>query len=123
MPDLNFSKDNRAYFPTKYHGEVSLSKGKWDEICQEPERFYYRDNAEKVPTTLVNPESVRHSKHGGSQFIYYKKFDTIKIGNKEVDASIKYWAVVIDSITKRICTVYPTLKPRKGKEYNHKDSQ
>jgi hypothetical protein len=39
------------------------------------------------------------------------------IGNKEVEARIKYWAVVIDSGTKRVCTVYPTPKPRMGKEF------
>ena len=117
MPDLNFGKDNRAHFPTKYHGDVSLSKEKWDEICQEPERFYYRANAEKIPTTLINPESVRQSKHGDDKFVYYKKFETVVIGNKEVEAKAKYWAVVIDSSTKRVCTVYPTLKPKIGKEH------
>ena len=117
MSNLNFGKDNRAHFPTKHHGEVSLSKEKWDEICQEPERFYYKENAEKIPTTLVNPESVRHSKHGEDRFIYYKRFETVIIGNKEVASQVKYWAVVIDSNTKRVCTVYPTLKPKTGKEY------
>ena len=117
MPDLNFGTDKRAHFPTKYHGNVSLSKEKWDEVCQETERFYYKNNAEKIPTTLINPETVRHSKHGGNKFIYYKRFETIMIGNKEVEAKIKYWAVVIDSDTKRVCTVYPTPKPRIGMEF------
>ena len=121
MPDLNFGKNNRAHFPTQYHGEISISKDKWDEICQEPERFYYKENGEKLATTLINPEIVRHSKHGDDKFIYYKKFETIKIGNREVSTRIQYWAVAIDSETKRICTVYPTSKPRMGKEYKHKD--
>ena len=77
MSDVIFNKDNRAYFLTKYHGDVSISKSKWDEICQEPERFYYRDNAEKIATALVNPEYVRHSNTRENQFIYYKKFDNV----------------------------------------------
>lgn len=117
MPDLTFNQNQRAVFPTKYHGDVSISKAKWDEICQEPERFYYRENAEKVATTLINPDEVRCSKKYSNQFIYYKVFDTIKIGNREVDSKVKFWAVVIDKITARICTVYPTLKPKVGSEY------
>ena len=88
-----------------------------DEICQEPERFYYRENAEKIATTLVNPEHVRHSKSYPNQFVYYKKFDMIRIGGKEVISRAPCWAVIIDDSTKRICTLYPTLKPKPGKEY------
>ena len=117
MPDIVFDKNNRANFPTRYHGDVSISKAKWDEICQEPERFYYKENAEKISTALVNPEYVRHSRTRDNQFIYYKKFDTIKIGNREISAHVKYWAVVIDVGTQRVCTVYPTVKPKTGKEY------
>ena len=84
MPDLTFDKTNRCYFPTKYHGEVSISKAKWDEICQEPERFYYRENAEMIATALVNPEHVRYSKNYQNQFVYYKKFEMIRLGGKEV---------------------------------------
>ena len=122
MPDLTFSKDDRAHFPTKYHCEVSISRAKWDEICQEPERFFYRDNAEKIATALVNPDYVRYSHKHTNQFIYYKKFDTIKIGNKEVDSKVKYWAVIIDSTTNRVCTVYPTPNPKKSKEYKGEGS-
>ncbi len=117
MPDLTFNQDKRAVFPAKYHGEVSISKEKWDEICQEPERFYYRENAEKIATTLINPDTVRYSKNHNNQFIYYKMFGYIKIGNREVESKVKHWAVIIDITTSKICTVYPTPKPKTGKEY------
>jgi len=117
LPDLTFNQEQRAVFPTKYHGEVSLSKPKWDEICQEPERFYYRENAEKIATALINPDVVRFHNKYDHQFIYYKMFETIKIGNREVELKIKHWAVIIDVTTHRVCTVYPTTKPRAGKEY------
>ena len=117
MPDLTFNQEQRAIFPTRYHGDVSISKAKWDEICQEPERFYYRENAEKVATTLVNPDEVRYSRNYDNQFIYYKKFEAIKIGNREVNSKVKYWAVVIDIVTERICTIYPTPRPKAGSEY------
>ncbi len=117
MPDLAFDKENRCYFSTKHHGEVSISKAKWDEICQEPERFYYRENAEKIATTLINPEYVRYSKNYQSQFMYYKKFEMIRIGSKEVNSTVPYWSIIIDDSTKKICTLYPTPKPKSGKEY------
>ena len=117
MPDFNFINDSRANFPTKYHGEVSISKIKWDEICQEPERFYYRENAEKIATTLINPEYVRHHNIHPSQLVYYKKFETFTLGNKQIDLRLKYWAVIIDTHTGRICTIYPVAKPKPGKEY------
>jgi hypothetical protein len=74
MPDIEFGKDGKCVFPTKYHGEVTLSKTKWDIICSEPERHYYRFNGEKIATTLINPDIVRHHKAERNQVLYYKKF-------------------------------------------------
>ncbi len=31
--------------------------------------------------------------------------------------AFKYWAMVIDGFTNRVCTVYPTNKPHGGLEY------
>jgi len=124
LADLSFRPDGKAVFPTKYHGEVTLSRNKWDEICGQPERFFYRHNGEKVPTTLVVPDSVRHHGKIASQFIYYKRFDTFKIGEGiEGPMSCKFMAVVIDTATQRICTVYPTDKPKVGsREYKPQES-
>lgn len=116
MPDFTFNQHDRVELPTKYHRSVSLSKAKWDEICLEPERFYYRENAEKVSTALINPDSVRIS-HNTNQFIYYKEFDTFTLGNREVNSRVKFWAVIIDTATSRVCTVYPVIRPKPGKEY------
>lgn len=117
MPDFVFNDRDRVELATKHHGLISLSKVKWEEICQEPERFFYRDNAEKVSTTLVNPDYIRHSLKYKDQVIYYKEFDTLKLGDKEINSLVKFWAVVVDCITCRVCTIYPTPKPKKGKEY------
>jgi hypothetical protein len=117
MPDIVFGKDGKAVFPTKHHGEVTLSKTKWDIICAEPERAYYRFNGEKIATTLINPDSVRHHRHEPSQYFYYKKFLNINI-NGAVEMSAfwgVYFAVVIDESTGRICTVYPVQQPKLGK--------
>ena len=117
MPNFDFNNNTKIDLPTKYHGVVSLSKTKWQEIYQEPERFYYQDNAEKVSTTLINPDYVRYSQSRKNQFIYYKEFETFKLGDKEVNSNVKFWAVIIDNTTKRVCTIYPTPKPKTGKEY------
>ena len=122
MADIAFGPNGRAYFPTKYHGEVSLSKKKWKIICGEPERFYYRYNAEKVATTLINPDLVRYHRLIKDQFIYYKKFDLYKLDEQsEGPVMCKYFAAIMDQGTKRICTVYPLVRPKEGKEYKGGD--
>lgn len=124
MPDIVFGVGNNVTYPTKYHGEVTLSKRKWDEICAEPERFYYRHNGEKVPTTLIAPDLVRHSTCKDTQLIYYKQFEKFKISEGvEAQFAVKLMAVIIDTATQRICTVYPTNKPKSGtKEYKPEGS-
>ncbi|MBI3332560.1 MAG: hypothetical protein HYZ93_00515 [Candidatus Omnitrophica bacterium] len=118
MGDISFGSDGRAVFPTKYHGEVTLSKGKWDMICSQPERFYYKLNGEKVATTLVNPDYVRHHRKEENQVIYYKEFDTCRITDKvESPVRFKFWSVIVDTVSKKVCTIYPTDKPKPGKEY------
>jgi hypothetical protein len=119
LADISFRPNGKAEFPTKYHGEVSLSQKKWDEICREPERFYYRLNGEKVPTTLVAPDFVRQHGRIATQFIYYKRFDSFKImEGVEAPLPCKLMAVVIDTTTGRVCTVYPTDRHKPGsKEY------
>jgi hypothetical protein len=90
---------------------VTLSQAKWNTICSQPERYYYRHNGEKVSTTLIAPDYVRHHKTISTQFLYYKKFE-------DGPLPCNYFVVVIDTATQRICTVYPTEKPRPGtKEY------
>ncbi len=118
LADIAFDANGKARFPTKYHGEVSFSQGKWWDICARPERYYYRLNGEKVETTLVNPDSVRHHPKAPKQFIYYKRFDKFKIAaGVEGPLPAKFMAVIIDTETKRLCTVYPTDRPKAGKEY------
>lgn len=120
MSDIKFDQDGKARFPTKYHGEVILSQDKWETICSQPERLYYRYNGDKISTTLVNPDSVRHHRHNEGQFFYYKEFGTLKL-REEVEVPCppwcKYFAVVIDERTKRVRTVFPVRKPKEGKPY------
>lgn len=121
MPDISFDETGRATFSTKFHGEVTLSKNKWDEICAEQERWYYRNNGEKIATTLINPDCVRYHKHIENQFLYYKSFNTLAISAEViVDTGSRfppYFTVIIDVSTARICTVYPVFEPKKGNEY------
>ena len=118
MPDIIFDSTGRVWFPTKYSGEVSLSEEKWNKICSQPERYYYRHNGEKIATTLINPDYVRHHKTEETQLIYYKKFDAVKIA-EEITGPVpcKFFAVIIDTDTGRVCTVYPVKAPKEGKEY------
>lgn len=119
MADIYFEDDGKARFLTRYHGEVTLSKKKWDEICEQPERRYYHLNGEKIATTLIAPDMVRHHASIETQFIYYKHFDKFMLGvGIEVPSPAKLMAVVIDTERGRVCTVYPTDKPKSGsKEY------
>lgn len=79
MADIIFDSNRRVIFPTKYHGDVSLSQKKWSIICLQLERRYYKYNGDKIPTTLINPDYVRHHKSNPNQFLYYKAFDCYKI--------------------------------------------
>lgn len=119
MPDISFGKDGKAIFPTKYHGDVSLSKAKWETICGEPERAYYRFNGDRVATTLINPDSVRHHRHEPNQFFYYKRF--LRLNMNEIVEAGPFWgvyfAVIIDVSTSRVCTVYPVEQPKPGKAF------
>src|SRR5882672_9238249 len=113
MPNITFGSDGRAVFPTKFHGNVSLSQTKWDMICSAPERVYYRFNGEKIATTLINPDSVRCHQIEPRQFFYYKQFNTIMMDDKlAINRSPGvYFAVIIDDETKRVCTAYPVNVP------------
>lgn len=116
MADISFDSSGKAYFTAKYHGRVTLSKQKWETICSEPERFYYKSNGEKIATTLINPDVIVYHRHFEKQLFYYKKFDKFRINDKtEFSPRCKYFAVIIDISTARICTVYPVEKPKEGK--------
>ena len=115
MADIVFESDGKARFPTKHHGEVALSKAKWDQICAQPERYYYRLNGEKVAMTLAEPDMVRHHTTIASQFLYYKSFPRFVIApGVEVSGRAAMIAVAIDTATHRVCTIYPTDKPKIG---------
>jgi hypothetical protein len=119
VPDIEFGNDGKCTFPSKYHGDVTISRTKWDIICDEPERRYYRFNGEKIATTLINPDSVRHHKFEKNQFFYYKKFLRI-CSDTGIEISCQpgiFFAVVIDASTSRICTVYPVEQPKTGKAF------
>ena len=123
MADISFRPDGLAIFPTRYHGEVTLTRWKWEEICAERERFYYKHNGEKVATTLINPDIVRHHRIEPNQFFYYKEFETYKLDEGiEGPVRCKFFAVIVDVSTKRVCTLYPVIEPKEGKEYKGGES-
>jgi hypothetical protein len=77
-------------------------------------------NGDKVATTLIAPDMVRYHASIETQLIYYKHFDKFMLRPSiEVPSPAKLMAVVIDTETGRVCTVYPTDKPKSGsKEYD-----
>lgn len=119
MPNITFGSDGRVVFPTKYHGNVSLSQAKWDMICSAPERLYYKFNGEKIATTLINPDSVRCHQSEKNQFFYYKRFNIIMMNDALAinRPSGVYFAVIIDDGTKKVCTAYPVNAPKPGKAF------
>ena len=102
MPDISFGPNGTVTFPTKYHGEVTLSARKWDDICGKPERQYYRHNGDKVATTLITPDYIRHHRHEKSQFLYYKRFETFNLSEgTKIALGMKFMAVTSDTDTNR----------------------
>ena len=123
MAELGFDKSGCIRFPTKYHGDVTLSKKKWDEICLHAERQWYKFNGEKVATTLVTPDRVRyHYNHQQytDQFFYYKEFISYNLTPNitiPVSIKVKFFAVIIDTNTNKVCTVYAVRNPKKGRDF------
>lgn len=118
LADINFPPAGKVQFPSKYHRIVTLSKWKWNLITSKPERSYYRENGEKVATTLINPDIVRHHRTEPNQFIYYKFFTMILLNGVAVKPpGGVFFAVILDVNTSRICTVYPVRKPKPGKTF------
>lgn len=123
MPDIVFNTNGRANFPTKYHGDVSLSRAKWDTICERPERSHYRHNGEKIGTTLVNPDHIREHRTEDHQMIYYKYFPEIRLNEYIAVPRGQYFAVIIDCCLSRVCTAYPVDKPKPGKDYKPREGK
>jgi hypothetical protein len=118
MSDIVFGPNDIIKFPTRYHGEVTLSKWKWDLICAQPERIYYRYNGEKVPTTLMIPDYVRHHPEEPNQFLYYKQFDHYKVDQiTEISLKTGFCCVIIDVSKARVCTIYPRRSLKIGKDF------
>lgn len=128
MGSLSFDTNGYINLPTKYHGEVTLSKWKWDLICSKPERRWYKFNEDKIPTTLIAPEHIRHHHLYDGQIVYYKQFSQYKLDEKteippELISKFKFFAVIVDTKTNKICTVYPVKKPKQGKEFSPKGGE
>lgn len=121
MPDIVFDPTGYARFATRHHGEVTLSKTKWDKVCAEPERTYYRFNGDKIGTTLINPDAVRLSALYQNQFNYYKRFHNVHLSEQVEVPTVPggfpfpFFCVIIDASTKRVCTTYPVAVPKPGK--------
>lgn len=120
MSGLNFDNKDFIQLPTKHHGDVTLSKRKWDIICSQPERQWYKFNSEKVATTLVTPDHVRHHSKESHQIFYYKEFESYKLNEYTTVPMRKrtFFAVIIDTNSGKVCTVYPVSNPKKGKEFD-----
>lgn len=121
MPDVSFDDSGHVKFPTKSHGDVTLSKYKWDRICNEPERWYYRLNGEKIATTLINPDHIRCHQYIRTMFFYYKAFPEILLA-EGIAATTggkfhAYFSVLIDTATAKVCTIYPVQSPKPGEEF------
>ena len=76
-------------------------------------------NGEKVATTLVAPDWVKQHPKENSQFVYYKRFNSVQLqGGLEPDViSAIFFAVIIDMNTSKVCTVYPTDKIKPGRRF------
>jgi len=117
LADIEFDDDEKARLLTKHHGEMTLSQAKWSVICGKPERYFYHLNGDKVATTLIAPDVVRHHTSNAAQFFYYKRFPKWQL-MAGVEGPAMMMAVVIDTETQRVCTVFPVQQPKPGREYN-----
>lgn len=73
-------------------------------------------NGDKVATTLIAPDVVRHHTSIRTQFLYYKKFPKWQLA-AGVEGPAMMMAVVIDTEAQRVCTMFPVHQPKRGREY------
>jgi len=117
MCQVVFDPSGYAVFPTKQHGEIRLSKIKWDKICSQPERGHLVFNADVVATTLVNPDQITRSRDNEEIFFYSKSIDIYRI-RPQVKATppkgMGCLVIVVNGVKKRFVTAYPTNKTKVG---------
>lgn len=120
-PSFPFDDSGNAYFQSRYDGKIRFSKDTWEKhILVRPERGHFRFNAEKIPTTLVNPDYVRESlRDGPDVHLYYKAFPSWKLSETvEIPSSnsIRFMVVVVSTVKKLVLTIYLTGRIKAGKK-------
>ena len=120
-PAFSFDESGSVHFQSRHDGKVRLWQATWEKhILARPERGHFRFNAEKVPTTLVNPDYVRESLRDGPEVhLYYKDFPSWKLSEMvEIpsSSSMRYMVVVVSTVKKLILTTYLTGRIKSGKK-------
>ena len=120
-PAFPFNDSGSVYFQTRHDGKIRFSRDTWEKhILIRPERGHFRFNAEKIPTTLVNPDYVRESLRDGPEVhLYYKAFPTWKLSETveiSSSASMRFMVIVVSTVKKLILTSYLTGRIKTGKK-------
>jgi len=122
VPDITFGTDGKCSFPTKYHGNVTLSKAKWDIICGAPEKvLLYLQWGKKFPprsSTRTRSDITRRKPINFS--ITSASLLSVSPRSCFSSANGTFFAVVIDALSNRVCTVYPVPKPKPGNIFQPK---
>ena len=120
-PAFPFDNDGSVYFQSRHDGKIRFFRDTWEQhILVRPERGHFRFNAEKIPTTLVNPDYVRESlRDGPDGHLYYKAFPTWKLSEGlEIPSSdsMRFMVVIVSTVKKLILTTYLTGRIKAGKK-------
>ena len=119
-PTFPFDDSGSVYFQSRHDGKIRLLTDTWEKhILARPERGHFRYNAEKIPTTLVNPDYVRESlRDGPDVHLYYKAFPSWKLSEAiEIPSSNSMRFMVVVVIPLKIdLTTYLTGKIKTGKK-------
>lgn len=99
--------DNKTYW---------LRRNTWNIKTKQPERWYLKFNFDKIELTIAYPEEVRRSTKRADSKILYRKFSQMTIAPNITASWDGYIAVVIDTKTNRIQTIYPTRKIKEGEK-------
>ena len=92
---------------------LELPKYTWNHIIQEKRRDYFEPLFGKIVDTLRKPDVVKKSSKEENVVIYERRFDDFYITDTFLARA--YVNVIVNWKTRRIRTVYPSKKRKRGR--------
>jgi hypothetical protein len=114
-------KEKVPSFDTKYHGKVLLYRKTRKLKSSYPERQFLILNQTIIKDILKNPSQIRRSLSFNDDYLYYKSVRDITLNIRDEDMKkiyprLNYLVVVICTKSRRIKTIFPATRIKRGEK-------